>query len=369
MPPTSALLVIGAVAMVVTFCLTPLVIRLATRMGWVVEPDARRVHTVTTPDVGGLAMIAGVVVAFGVARLWDVFDPMFARNSEPTGVVVAAIAMYLVGFVDDIREISPPAKVIGTVAVGLILVATGVTMIWFRLPWLGVFLIGSDWMPLITVIWLLLMTQAINLIDGLDGLAAGIVAIAAGAFFLYSIRLSELRLITPPNVGPLVAIITVGVCLGFLPHNFNPAKIFMGDGGALLLGMMLAVCTSVVGGRADPTEQRYFGQTWFFLAPMLIPILILGVPIFDTVFAILRRARSRTVATADKKHLHHRLIEMGHGPRRAVVILWCWTLLLSAVVLYPAFTGSGSNIIPLAFAALALLMFTLLHPEIRRQRG
>ena len=369
MPPTSALLVIGAVAMGTTFVLTPVVIFVAKRMGWVVEPDARRVHTKTMPDVGGLAMIIAVVVAIGVARLWDVFDPMFARNSEPTGVVLAAVAIFIVGFLDDLRDLSAPAKVAGTVAVGMILVTMGVTMYYFRLPWLGVFVPGDDWMPLVTLIWLLLMTQAINLIDGLDGLAAGIVAIAAGAFFLYSLRLSELDLITPPNVGPLVAIITVGVCVGFLPWNFNPARIFMGDGGALLLGLLLAVSTSVVGGRADPTEQKYFGQTWFFLAPMLIPILILGVPIFDTLFAILRRARTRTLATADRRHLHHRLIEMGHGPRRAVVILWCWTALLSGVVLYPAYTGKGTNLIPLAFGMLALLMFTMLHPQIRRNRG
>ncbi|HQV58780.1 MAG TPA: MraY family glycosyltransferase, partial [Ilumatobacteraceae bacterium] len=246
MPPTSALLVIGAVAMGTTFVLTPVVIVIARRMGWVVEPDARRVHTKTMPDVGGLAMVIAVVVAMGVARMWDVFDPMFARNSEPTGVVVAAVAMYAVGFIDDLRELSAPAKVAGTIAVGMILVTMGVTMYYFRLPWLGVFVPGDDWMPLVTLIWLLLMTQAINLIDGLDGLAAGIVAIAAGAFFLYSLRLSELKLITPPNVGPLVAIITVGVCVGFLPWNFNPARIFMGDGGALLLGLLLAVSTSVV---------------------------------------------------------------------------------------------------------------------------
>ena len=120
-------------------------------------------------------------------------------------------------------------------------------------------------------------------------------------------------------IGPLIAIITVGICVGFLPHNFNPAKIFMGDGGALLLGLLLAVSTSVVGGRADPNLQGYAGQTYFFLAPLFIPLFILGVPILDTLFAIVRRAtRRQGVATADKRHLHHRLMEMGHGQRRSV---------------------------------------------------
>ena len=186
--------------------------------------------------------------------------------------------MFAVGLIDDVRDISAPAKVAGTVVVAVILVYYGVTMFFFRLPFIDVSFLSDDWIPLITVLWVLGMSQAINLIDGLDGLAAGIVAIGAFAFFLYSQRLNEQGLLTPPNIGPLVAIITVGMCVGFLPHNFNPARIFMGDGGALLLGLLLAVSTSVVGGRADPATQRFAGQTYFFLAPLFIPLFILGVP-------------------------------------------------------------------------------------------
>ena len=144
-------------------------------------------------------------------------------------------------------------------------------------------------MPLVTVLWLLGMTQAINLIDGLDGLAAGIVAIGAGRVLpLRQPARRRCDLLSPPNIGPLIAIITVGICVGFLPHNFNPARIFMGDGGAFLLGLLLAVSTSVVGGRADPNTQGFVGQTFFFLAPLFIPLFILGVPILDTLFAIVR---------------------------------------------------------------------------------
>ena len=370
MPPTSAYLVIGGIAALVTLAITPLVIRVARRLDWVVDPDERRVHTVPTPDVGGIAMIVGVVAAFAAARLWDTFDPLFSRNSEPRGVVIAAVLMFVVGFADDIRELSAPAKVFGTVLVAIVLVLQGVTMYYFRLPYLDVVVVGDDWTPLVTVIWLLLMTQAINLIDGLDGLAAGIVAIAGAAFFVYSIRLSDQHLLTPPNVGPLVAIITVGICVGFLPHNFHRAKVFMGDGGALLLGLLMAVSTSVVGGRADPNEQRFVGQSYFFLAPLVIPLVILGVPILDTLFAIVRRAKAGAgVATADKKHLHHRLIEMGHGTRRAVLILWTWTALLSAMVLYPVFTQSGFSLVPIGGGMLVLALFTVLHPQLRRSRG
>ncbi|HQY14718.1 MAG TPA: MraY family glycosyltransferase [Ilumatobacteraceae bacterium] len=371
MPGTGAYLVIGAIAAVVTFVTTPIVGRVARRMGWVVEPDERRVHTVATPDVGGIAMFIGFVAAFGVARLMDTFDPLFAQFTEPRGVLFAATVIFVVGFIDDVREISAPAKVMGTIVAGVVLVWYGVTMFYFRVPFLDVYILSDDWVPLITVIWLLGMTNAINLIDGLDGLAAGIVAIGAGAFFLYSQRLGDIPgMITQPNIGSLVAILTVGICIGFLPHNFNPARIFMGDGGALLLGLLLAVSTSVVGGRADPTNPGVGGQTYFFLAPLVIPLFILGVPILDTLFAIVRRAaRRQGVASADKGHLHHRLMEMGHGQRRSVLILWAWTALLSAFVLYPVFSGSGVSYIPIGAAMLGLVLYTILHPQIRRRRS
>ncbi|CAB4363370.1 MAG: undecaprenyl/decaprenyl-phosphate alpha-N-acetylglucosaminyl 1-phosphate transferase [Actinobacteria bacterium] len=371
MPGTGAYLLVGAIAAAVTFLTTPIVVRVARRVGWVVQPDERRVHKVATPDVGGIAMFLGFLAAFIAAWLIPAFDPLFARNSEPRGVLVAAALMFLVGFIDDIHEISAPAKVMGTVVVGSVLVVYGVTMFYFRLPFMDVFFLTADWVPLITVLWLLGMTNAINLIDGLDGLAAGIVAIAAAAFFLYSQHLAEpsIGMLTQPNIGPLVAILAVGICLGFLPHNFNPARIFMGDGGALLLGLLMAVSTSVVGGRADPGSQRYVGQTYFFLAPLMIPLFILGVPILDTLFAIIRRAvRRQGVAAADKGHLHHRLIEMGHGQRRAVLILWMWTALLSAFVLYPVFTGSGIIYIPVGIAMLGLVLYTVFHPQIRQRK-
>ena len=372
MPSTTSYLFIGLVAAVATFVFTPLVGGVARRVGWVAQPAERRIHTVATPDVGGIAMFVGLVAALAAARLNDRFDVIFARNGdEPRGLLFGAAVIFLVGLIDDIREISAPAKVIGTIAAAAVLTYYGVTMFYFRVPFVDVFTVTDDWVLLITVIWLLGMTQAINLIDGLDGLAAGIVAIGALAFFIYSLRLASVQLLPSPSIGPLVAIITVGICVGFLPHNFNPARIFMGDGGALLLGLLLAVSTSVVGGRADPNPSRgYAGQTYFFLAPLFIPLFILGVPILDTLFAIIRRAtRRQGVATADKRHLHHRLMEMGHGQRRSVVILWAWTALLSAFVLYPVLTQSFVSYVPIGGAMLGLLLYTLFHPQIRRNRA
>ena len=212
------------------------------------------------------------------------------------------------------------------------------------------------------------MTQAINLIDGLDGLAAGIVAIGAGAFFLYSQKLSDADLLNPPNLGPLIAIIAVGLCVGFLPHNFSPARIFMGDSGALLLGLLMAVATSVVGGRTDP-DQRFVGQTYFFLAPLVLPLFILGVPVLDLTFAIVRRAtRRKALDVADKGHLHHRLMNLGHGHRRSVVILWTWTALLSVFVLYPVLSGENPTYLPFGIVALGIVLYTVLHPSVRKHR-
>ena len=372
MPDIGSYLLIGAVAAVVTFATTPIVGWLARRRGWVYLPTDRTVHQTPLPDVGGLAMFLGFVAALTTAKFTDVFDVLFDSNSEPLGVLLAAAIIFVVGFIDDIREISPPAKLAGTVLAGLVLVQFGVVMFSFRLPFYeGPIILSDDLQPLVTVLWLIGMTQAINLIDGLDGLAAGIVAIAAFAFFLYSQELTNTGLLDIRNIGPLIAIIAVGVCVGFLPHNFNPARIMMGDGGALLLGLFLAVSTSVVGGRADSFSEEFVGQTYFFLAPLAIPLLILGVPIFDLLFAVIRRATGRkSLAAADKGHLHHRLMDLGHGHRRSVVILWTWTALLSGFVLYPTLTGQNPAYLPFGIAALGIILFTVLHPSVRaRRRG
>ena len=370
MPDFGSFLLIGAVAAAVTFAVTPVVGVLARRRGWVYLPNDRTVHQKPLPDVGGLAMFVGFLAAMLTAWLVDAFDVLFDSNSEPLGVLIAATIIFTVGFFDDIREVSAPAKVAGTVLAGIVLVQFGVVMYSFRLPFYeGPIVLSGDLQPLVTVLWLLVMTQAINLIDGLDGLAAGIVAIAAFAFFLYSQELTTSELLDVTNIGPLLAIIAVGVCVGFLPHNFNPARIMMGDGGALFLGLLLAVATSVVGGRADTFNQGFIGQTYFFLAPLAIPVLILGVPIFDMGFAIVRRVSSRkSFAMADKGHLHHRLMDLGHGHRRSVVILWGWTALLSAFVLYPTLTGRNPAYLPFGIVAAAIVLFTVLHPSVRARR-
>ena len=369
-PGLADYLLIGAVAAVVTAITTPLVRILARRVGWVVAPNARSVHTSPIPHVGGMAMLIGFLVAFITAWMLGSFELIFVDNSEPKGVLIAALIVFFTGFLDDIVDLAPPGKVTGVVLAGIVLSYFGATMFYFRVPFFDVVILSSDWTPLVTVLWLLGMTQAINLIDGLDGLAAGIVAIAATSFFLYANKLNDLELLPDRNLGPLIAIITAGVCIGFLPYNFNPARIFMGDSGAFLLGMLLAVSTSVVGGRADPNTQDFVGQTFFFFAPLAIPLLILGVPILDTVFAIVRRLSKRqAIDVADKGHLHHRLMNLGHGHRRSVLILWAWTALLSAFVLYPVLSDENPSYLTFGIGALGIVLYTVMHPSVRRKRA
>jgi UDP-GlcNAc:undecaprenyl-phosphate GlcNAc-1-phosphate transferase len=308
-------------------------------------------------------MLVGLFAGMGVAWAMGDFDAVFSGSTEPIGLLIAAVIMLTVGVVDDLREVSAPAKLAGMVLPASVLVLSGIAILVLRIPFFGVFVLSSDWSYLFSVLWVVGMANAINLIDGLDGLAAGIVAIAAGSFFLCCLQLGDQGLLPPGNLGPLLAVIVLGACVGFLPHNVHPARIFMGDGGALLRGMLRAASTMVFGGRVD---QQFSGQSFFFFAPLFIPLVILGVPVIDTLFAIIRRATTRTgISTADKGHLHHRLMRLGHGHRRSVFILWAWTALLSGFVLYPTYTGSGDALVPIGIAAILLSLYTVLRPGLR----
>ena len=358
-------LIVLAVSLGTTLVLTPWVRRLAVRLGAVVAPDSRRVHERPTPTLGGLAMYAGFLAGMGTATLVPQFDPVFAGSSEPLGVVLGATIILVVGAVDDVREVSPPAKVAGQVLAASVLSLLGVTMLFFRIPFGDYLSLSPDMAPLVTVLWVVGMANAVNLIDGLDGLAAGTVAIAAGAFALYSDYLFEQDLLGN-SIAPLLAVLALGMCLGFLPYNIHPARIFMGDGGAMLLGLLMACSTLLVGGK---TVEDASGSTFFFYAPLLIPFVIMGVPVLDTAFAVVRRASRRTSpAAADKEHLHHRLMRLGHGQRRAVFILWAWTAILSGLVLYPVYADRGNALVPAGVAALAVALYAVLHPEARRSR-
>ena len=355
---------VGGIAAVCTFVGTFAVRAIATRIGFVDEPDERRIHTRTTPNGGGVAMFVAFLVAMIVASTIPALRNLFQGSSEPLGIVLACTVIVAVGVIDDARDMSAPAKMSGQVLAAMVLVFLGVTMFWFKLPFAGLIVLSSSVTPLLTALWVIGMTNAVNFIDGLDGLAAGVVAIAAGAIAVYGLHLMSAGALQSDNVGPLVAVIACGVCVGFLPHNFHPARVFMGDAGALFLGLLMAVSTMVIGGRTTDVT----GQTYFFFAPLLIPLFILGVPIVDMAFAFVRRTARRThFHSPDKDHIHHRLVRLGHGPRRTVVILWAWTALLSGFVLVPLYFPRANLFIPLGAAVLVLSLYTWFHPGLRKR--
>lgn len=356
-------LLVVAIAALVTAIAVPPVIKLCNKVGAVAVPNERSIHTKPMPTLGGLAMYLGVVGGFIAAAVLNEFTPVF-NSSQVVGVIGATTVAFLVGLVDDLRDISPPAKTAGLVLAGSILVLSGVGIIFFRVPFVEMVALSPDLSALVTVLWVFGLCNAINLIDGLDGLAAGIVAIGSAAFLAYAAELSRQGVLGGDNVGPLTSAVCMGVCAGFLVFNRHPASIIMGDSGALMLGCMLAASTAAVGGNSpDP----FSGQSWFFFAPIIVPLLILGIPILDTVWSFLRRTVSRTgFSTADKKHVHHRLMDLGHGHRRTVFVLWAWTALLSGFVLVPVYSGRGNNLVPLAVAAMFLTLFTLFGPWIQR---
>jgi UDP-GlcNAc:undecaprenyl-phosphate GlcNAc-1-phosphate transferase len=343
----------------VTFAATFVVRRLAFRFSFIVVPDERRVHERPTPTVGGAAMFVGFLAAIAVASQLADFRGVFRANSDPIGIVLGATVIFAVGVGDDLRDISAPAKMSGQVLAATVLYLFGVTMLYFRLPLVGTTLVLSpDLAPVFTVLWVVGIANAINFIDGLDGLAAGIMAIASAAFFIYAHQLQSMSGGTlDNNLGPVVAVIICGMCVGFLPHNFHPARIFMGDAGALLLGLLMAGSTMSVVGQTDQVSS---GRTYFTFAPIVIPIFILGIPLLDTAFAVVRRASRRvSPAVADKSHLHHRLLRLGHGQRRSVLILWAWTALLSGVVLYPALTAHNTLLVPIGVTGLGIVLYTV----------
>jgi UDP-GlcNAc:undecaprenyl-phosphate/decaprenyl-phosphate GlcNAc-1-phosphate transferase len=375
-PPIGWYAVVLASAAAATAVLTPVARWYSLKVGYVALPDPRKVHKTATASGGGAALFLGFLIAMIVAAVVPALHNVFASSSEPLGVVLAGAAIFAVGLIDDLRDMSAPAKVAGEVLAASILYFMGVTMYQFKIPLAGFIVLSPSVIPLITALWVIALTNAVNLIDGLDGLAAGIVAIGSGALAIYGLRLMQLGVLPSSNIGPLVAVIACGICLGFLPFNFHPAKIFMGDAGALFLGLLMSAATMVIGGRLPPATS---GTTYFFYAPLFLPLFILGVPLIDMAFAVARRTATKTkFHTPDRNHIHHRLLRLGHGHRRSVAILWAWTALLSALLLFPLFGAQTTTadhppssrlnaFIPFVVVALAIGLYTFFHPGLRRQ--
>jgi UDP-GlcNAc:undecaprenyl-phosphate/decaprenyl-phosphate GlcNAc-1-phosphate transferase len=322
------LVVFGASALT-SFVATPLVRRLAVRVGAIYQPNDRTVHAVPTPTIGGLALFAGLLAGLGISRALPFFDQMNAGSAEPLGALVACTAILGLGFVDDLRGITSLTKLTGQIFCAGLLVLAGVQLQYFVVPG-SIVVLGADLAVPLTVLWVVAIVNAVNLVDGLDGLAAGMVAIATGTFFVYMV--SSPSLFGNASAAALLSCITAGICMGFLPWNFHPAKIFMGDSGAMLLGMLVAIATISGVGR-NPVRPSG-GDLAVIAIPLLVPLLVLAVPFLDVALAIARRARRNIgLGQADKAHIHHRLMDIGHSHRQAVLLMYLWSALISGSAL------------------------------------
>ena len=285
----------------------------------------------------------------------------------PLAAIVTCTLMFGLGLIDDRRGISALAKFTAQVFIGGVLVLMGAALLYFWIPGLGVVSVSTDVAVLLTILWVVAFVNAVNLVDGLDGLAAGMIAIAAAAFFVFLIR-------TPSAFGDasaaaLLSSITVGVCLGFLPWNFYPAKIFMGDSGSLLLGMMLAIAT--IDGFGRNPFRPTGGDIAAVIGVLVVPLLVLFIPFLDVVLAIVRRTwRGQGIGHADKEHIHHRLMDIGHSHRRAVLLMYLWSGLISASALAVGLIDGRTTVGLVLLASLALFLVTALPALDRwRRRG
>ncbi|SOC52795.1 glycosyltransferase family 4 protein [Ornithinimicrobium cerasi] len=318
-------------AAVVTYLATPLVRLLALRVGAITAVRDRDVHTVPIPRLGGVAMLAGFAAAVVLGRELPYHGQLFASSPQLYGVLLGAVIITLLGAVDDVRELDWMTKMAGQVIAGGVMAFFGVRLL--SLPIGGVTYLPEPVMVTLTILVVVVSTNAVNFIDGLDGLAAGVVLIASTAFFGWCYLVSQN--FDPPNVFSMATFISaalMGVCLGFLPHNFHPARLFMGDAGALLLGLLLAAATISMTGSVDPSSSLASASaaTAIFL-PLAIPVAILALPFLDIVLAVLRRTRAGQLPwKPDRGHLHHRMLDIGHSHRRAVILLYLWSLLIAA---------------------------------------
>lgn len=363
----SAYLVIFLASAGTTFAATPLVRRIVVRIGAVYQPNDRTVHASPTPTMGGIAMYAGFLVAMGLAFVLPFFAEVRRGSPVPLAAIVTCTLMFGLGLIDDRRGISALAKFTAQVFIGGVLVLMGAALLYFWIPGLGVVSVSTDVAVLLTILWVVAFVNAVNLVDGLDGLAAGMIAIAAAAFFVFLIR-------TPSTFGDasaaaLLSSITVGVCLGFLPWNFYPAKIFMGDSGSLLLGMILAIAT--IDGFGRNPFRPTGGDIAAVIGVLVVPLLVLFIPFLDVVLAIVRRTwRGQGIGHADKEHIHHRLMDIGHSHPRAVLLMYLWSGLISASALAVGLIDGRTTVGLVLLASLALFLVTALPALDRwRRRG
>jgi len=365
--PLRELALVGLTAAIVTYFATGGVRLLAFRLGAVAYPRERDVHRHPTARMGGLAMYLGVVFAVFTASQLPALTRGFVYSSGMPAVVIAGGLVIGIGLIDDRWGLDALTKFAGQITAASVLVTMGVAWSVLYIPFGGIGTIVLDQATsiLLTLALTVAVINAMNFVDGLDGLAAGLGLITAMAICIFSVGLLRDHggdvLFYPPAV---ISVVLAGACLGFLPHNFHPARIFMGDSGSMLVGLMLAAAATTAAG---PISQSAYGARDVFalLSPFLLVVAVVFVPALDMALAIVRRTRAgRSPFSPDKMHLHHRLLQIGHSHRRAVLLIYLWVGLValgaaSTIFFDPRYTGA------VMLAAIAVAIVVTVIPLIR----
>ncbi|MGA5810308.1 MraY family glycosyltransferase [Streptomyces cellulosae] len=363
----------------VTYLLTGPVRKFAIVAGAMPEIRARDVHREPTPRLGGIAMFFGLCAGLLVADHLTNLNTLFEKSNEPRALLSGAALIWLIGVLDDKFEIDALIKLGGQMIAAGVMVMQGLTILWLPIPGVGSVALTQWQGTLLTVALVVITINAVNFVDGLDGLAAGMVCIAAAAFFLYAYRIWYSYGIEAAAPATLFAAILMGMCLGFLPHNMHPARIFMGDSGSMLIGLVLAAGAISVTGQVDPDALKLFAgsekeavhQTVPVYIPLLLPLTIIAVPAADLILAIVRRTwRGQSPFAADRGHLHHRLLEIGHSHSRAVLIMYFWSALIAFGALAYSVNSASMwivlSVVILSTIGLVLLLLPRFTPRAPR---
>jgi UDP-GlcNAc:undecaprenyl-phosphate GlcNAc-1-phosphate transferase len=360
-------MLVALISAVVTFALTWVTLKISHRYKLYPQIRARDVHTKPTPRLGGVAMFFGFVVALAAAGAFGWFKSVFADPVQILAIVGAAFLITLIGFLDDLYDLDWTLKLAGQFAVAGLLAWQGVQII--SLPIAGL-TIGSFGTSLVATVFLtVLVMNAVNFIDGLDGLVSGVVLIGTVVFFGYSYLLAQK---TSPsnyfNLASLISAIVIGMCIGFLPLNWRPAKIFMGDSGAMLLGLLMATSALTVTGQIDPHMAGKDDLLPAFI-PLILPLAILVLPLLDFTMAVLRRLRAgKSPFAADRQHIHHRLQDLGHSHVGSVLVFYIWTALISISCLLFFFFNWQAILAFAIVGATAASVYTI-WPVIKKRKG
>ena len=353
-----AYLLLMLVAASVTAISTYLTLRFSKKRSIMPAIRDRDSHTTPTPRIGGFAMLVGLLVSLVVAASIGWFKPVFAEPVHILAIALAAIVITILGILDDLIDLDWTLKLAGQFIAAGILAWQGVQLM--SLPIAGL-TIGSFGTSLVVSVFLtVLVMNAVNFIDGLDGLVAGVVLIGTMVFFSYSYLLAQQ---TSPtnyfNLATMISAIVIGICIGFLPFNWHRAKIFMGDSGAMLLGLLMATSALSVTGQIDPKAVSTEVLAPAFL-PLVLPLAILLLPLLDLTLAVLRRLRAgKSPFTADRKHIHHKLQDFGHSHLGSVLVVYLWTALISLGSLSLLFVSPVTALLGTLVAFVPVMLFTV----------